>query len=187
LQLLLADALQTLDNGLLMRDATSKARRLIGKLAKACDKLPSSLMISGVTQRDEHASFCGGFGDVFKAMYQGKPVALKHMRMFQGTDQRDIRQVSAPRFCQTPSEYNVLSQKFCREALVWQRLRHLYIVPLIGIDTESFPSSLCMVSPWMKNGTSIKYLSGIPAHERQTTVDRLVSPPRRRLTGSQLL
>lgn len=85
-----------------MRDATSKARRLIGKLAKACDKLPSSLMISGVTERDEYASFCGGFGDVFKAMYQGKPVALKHMRMFQGTDQRDIRRVSAsrtPRFC----------------------------------------------------------------------------------------
>lgn len=85
--------LQTLDNGLLMRDGTSKARRLIGKLAKACDKLPSSLMISGVTERDEYASFCGGFGDVFKAMYQGKPVALKHMRRFQGTDQRDIRRV----------------------------------------------------------------------------------------------
>ncbi|KAJ7871906.1 kinase-like domain-containing protein [Mycena olivaceomarginata] len=139
-----------------MRDATSKARRLIGKLAKACDKLPSSLMISGVTERDEYASFCGGFGDVFKAMYQGKPVALKHMRRFQGTDQRDIR------------------RKFGREALVWQRLRHPYIVPLIGIDTESFPSSLCMVSPWMKNGTSIKYLSGITPHERRTTVDRLI-------------
>lgn len=93
---LLSDFLQTLDNALLhTRDATSKARRLIGKLAKACDKLPSSLIISGVTQRDEHASFCGGFGDVFKAMYQGKPVALKHMRMFAGTDQRDIRRVSA--------------------------------------------------------------------------------------------
>ncbi|KAK6996811.1 kinase-like domain-containing protein [Favolaschia claudopus] len=131
-----------LDNALLhTRDATSKARRLIGKLAKACDKLPSSLIISGVTQRDEHPTFCGGFGYVFKAMYQGKPVALKHMRMFQGTDQRDIR------------------RKFCREALVWQRLRHPYIVPLIGIDTESFPSSLSMVSPWMKNGTVIKYLS----------------------------
>ncbi|KAJ7144137.1 hypothetical protein C8R44DRAFT_550143, partial [Mycena epipterygia] len=60
----------TLDNALLQtRDATSKARRLIGKLAKACDKLPSSLIIFGVTQRDEHASFCGGFGDVFKAVY----------------------------------------------------------------------------------------------------------------------
>ncbi|KAJ6521206.1 kinase-like domain-containing protein [Mycena vulgaris] len=146
-----------LDNALLhTSEATSKARRLIGKLAKACDKLPSSLIIFGVTQRDEHASFCGGFGDVFKAMYQDKPVALKHMRMFQNTNQRDIR------------------RKFCREALVWQRLRHSYIVPLIGIDTESFPSSLCMVSPWMKNGTVIKYLSGIGEINRGSTVNRLI-------------
>ncbi|KAJ6480431.1 kinase-like domain-containing protein [Mycena sanguinolenta] len=154
----LLDIIQyTLDNALLpTRDATSKARRLIGKLAKACDKLPTSLIISGVTQRDEHASFCGGFGDVFKAMYQGKPVALKHMRMFQATDQRDIR------------------RRFCREALLWQRLRHPYIVPLIGIDTESFPSSLSLVSPWMKHGTVVKYLSGFSDSARQKMVERLI-------------
>ncbi|KAK7032668.1 kinase-like domain-containing protein [Favolaschia claudopus] len=151
-----------LDNALLhTRDATSKARRLIGKLAKACDKLPSSLIISGVTQRDEHPTFCGGFGYVFKAMYQGKPVALKHMRMFQGTDQRDIRRD--------------FIKKFCREALVWQRLRHPYIVPLIGIDTESFPSSLSMVSPWMKNGTVIKYLSKFSdSRARVSVLDGLI-------------
>ncbi|KAJ7856914.1 hypothetical protein B0H13DRAFT_1902456 [Mycena leptocephala] len=45
---------------------------------------------------------------------------------------------------------------------------------VIRIDTESFPLSFCMVSPWMKNGTSIKYLSGMGSHERQTTVDRLI-------------
>jgi len=147
----------TLDRALLLsRDATSRARRLISKLARAADTLPRSLIISGVEQRDEHATFCGGFGDVFRAMYQGKPVALKHMRRFQATDQRDIR------------------RKFCREALVWQRLRHPYIVPLIGIDTDSFPSSLCMVSPWMQNGTVIKYLSGVRDEARQSIVDRLI-------------
>ncbi|KAJ6587628.1 hypothetical protein DFH09DRAFT_909567, partial [Mycena vulgaris] len=129
---------------------------LVNKLAKACDRLPSSLNIFGVVQRDEHLSFCGGFSDVFKAIYQGKAVALKHMRMFQGTNQRDIR------------------RKFCSEALVWKRLRHPYIVPLIGIDTESFPSSLCMVSPWMKNGTALKYLSGIGKAQMESTVNCLV-------------
>ncbi|KAJ7088049.1 kinase-like domain-containing protein [Mycena belliarum] len=154
----LLDIIQdTLDHALLhTSESTSKARRLIGKLAKKCDILPSSLHISGVTQRDEHPSFCGGFGDVFKASYQGRPVALKHMRMFLSTDQRDIR------------------RKLCHEALVWQRLRHLYIVPLIGIDTESFPSSLCLVSPWMKNGTVIKYLSTVGKANRQSTINRLI-------------
>ncbi|KAJ7227928.1 kinase-like domain-containing protein, partial [Mycena rebaudengoi] len=130
--------------------------RLIGKLSKACDKLPSSLIISGVTERDEHASFCGGFGDVFKAMYKGKPVALKHMNIFQNADLRYIR------------------RKFCREALVWQNLQHPFIAPLIGIDTESFPSSLCMVSPWMKSGTVLKYLNVLGPARRRTNVERLI-------------
>ncbi|KAF7353499.1 Kinase-like protein [Mycena sanguinolenta] len=145
------------DNDLLpTREATSRAYKLVGKMAKAYDKLPSSLFIDGVTQREEHMSFCGGFGDVFKAVYQAKPVALKHMRRFLGTDQRSMR------------------KKFCHEALVWQRLRHPNIVPFIGIDTTSFPTSLCMVSPWMSNGTVLKYLSHISGNERQITVDRLI-------------
>ncbi|KAJ7247562.1 kinase-like domain-containing protein, partial [Mycena rebaudengoi] len=136
------DVIQDILNRALLqtKEASSRARRLIAKLSRACDKFPSSLIISGVTERDEQLSFWGGFGDVFKAMYKGKPVALKHMRILQSTDGRSVR------------------QKFYREALVWHNLHHPSIVTLIGIDTESFPSSLCLVSPWMKNGTVVKYL-----------------------------
>jgi hypothetical protein len=42
-------------------------------------------------------------------------------------------------------------------------------MPMLGIDRESFPSSLCMVSPWMENGTVLKYLE---EHGRQE-VDKL--------------
>ncbi|KAJ7779203.1 kinase-like domain-containing protein [Mycena metata] len=78
------------------------------------------------------------------------------MRIFQDTNQRDIR------------------RSFCREALVWQRLRNFYIVPLIGIDAEGFPPFPCLVSPWMKNGTVLKYLSTLGDHGRQHTVTRLI-------------
>ncbi|KAJ7622667.1 kinase-like domain-containing protein, partial [Mycena polygramma] len=64
-----------------------------------------------------------------------------------------------------------LGQQFCREALVWQHLQHPFILPLIGIDRETFPSSLCMVSPWMENGTVLKYLND---HGR-ANVDKLLS------------
>ncbi|KAJ6542653.1 kinase-like domain-containing protein, partial [Mycena capillaripes] len=47
----------------------------------------------------------------------------------------------------------------CREALVWWTLRHEYVLPLIGIDRETFPLSFCMVSPWLKHGTILKYLN----------------------------
>ncbi|KAJ7288955.1 kinase-like domain-containing protein [Mycena rebaudengoi] len=141
-----------LDRGLLLeRDHKSKARRIILKLSEACDKLPSSLFITGVTGRDEHATFVGGFGDIYQASYGGKTVALKLVRTFHGRETR---------------------LKFCREALVWQDLQHSYILPLIGIDRESFPATLlCMVSPWMEHGTVLKYLSD---HGR-ANVDRLLS------------
>ncbi|KAJ7871219.1 kinase-like domain-containing protein, partial [Mycena olivaceomarginata] len=127
--------------------------RLILKLCEACDKLPSSLFITGVTGRNEHAMFCGGFGDIYQASYNGKTVALKHIRTFhRDADQRRIR------------------LQFCREALVWQHLQHPCILPFIGIDRQTFPSSLCMVSPWMENGTVLKYLHDYG----RANVDRLL-------------
>ncbi|KAF7341491.1 Adenylate cyclase [Mycena venus] len=57
------------------------------------------------------------------------------------------------------SESKRIRLQFCREALVWQTLQHEYILPLIGIDRETFPLSFCMVSPWMKHGTILQYLS----------------------------
>ncbi|KAJ7279149.1 hypothetical protein C8J57DRAFT_1305684 [Mycena rebaudengoi] len=146
-----------LDRGFLIKqEHTSKARKILLQLSEACDKLPSSLFITGVSECDQEPMFGGGFGDIYRASYAGKTVALKHMRTFQrGADLRRLR----------------LRQQFCREALVWQSLRHPHILPLIGIDRESFPMSLCMVSPWMEHGTVLKYLE---EHGRRN-VDKLLS------------
>ncbi|KAJ6529761.1 hypothetical protein B0H19DRAFT_906982, partial [Mycena capillaripes] len=46
-----------------------QARRLMGQLSEARDQLPSSLFISGVNDRDEHPTFAGGFGDIYRASY----------------------------------------------------------------------------------------------------------------------
>lgn len=66
-------------------------------------------------------------------------------------------------------------QQFCREALVWRTLRHKYILPLIGVDRETFPSSFCMVSPWMQHGTILKYLK----ERGRADVPKMVSPSTR--------
>ncbi|KAJ6459915.1 kinase-like domain-containing protein [Mycena sanguinolenta] len=58
----------------------------------------------------------------------------------------------------TQSELKHIRLQFCREALVWQSLKHEYILPLIGIDRETFPLSFCMISPWMRHGTVLQYL-----------------------------
>ncbi|KAJ7286749.1 kinase-like domain-containing protein [Mycena rebaudengoi] len=72
----------------------SKARRIILKLSEACDKLPSSLFITGVTGRDEHATFGGGFGDIYQASYAGKTVALKLVRTFHGRETRLLSEIA---------------------------------------------------------------------------------------------
>ncbi|KAJ6488074.1 hypothetical protein DFH09DRAFT_1054154 [Mycena vulgaris] len=96
-----------------------------------------------------------------------------------GTSQ--IPPVPITRSSRCPQEYllrragrGCFKPKFCSKALVWNCLRYPYIVPLIGIDTESFPSSVCMASPWMKNRNALKYLSGIGKAHMQNTVNRLV-------------
>ncbi|KAJ6476416.1 kinase-like domain-containing protein [Mycena sanguinolenta] len=117
------------------------ALRIIRKLSASCDRLPSSLFIVGVKGWDEHPTFGGGFGDIYRASYGDQRVALKRMRHFlRGSDMRRIH------------------SQFRREALVWKDLHHPYILPFLGIDGDSFPSILCMVSPWMKHGSVINYL-----------------------------
>ncbi|KAJ7473171.1 kinase-like domain-containing protein [Mycena galericulata] len=137
----------------------TKARTLLMKLSEKSDQLPTSFFISGVSNADQHPTFCGGFGDVYRASYDGGLVALKRIRRFAGS-----------------SSSTKDRSKFCREALVWQNLQHPFILPFLGIDRETFPSALCLVSPWMSNGTVLEYLgrsgkSGYPQNG-------LMVPPR---------
>ncbi|KAF7373453.1 Kinase-like protein [Mycena sanguinolenta] len=146
---------ETLDQGLLLEENHSRmARRMIRKLSERCDMLPSSLFITGVSGREEHPTFGGGYGDIFRASYNEKPVALKRMRYFlRGAELRRVH------------------LKFCREALVWKDLRHPHILSFLGIDRNSFPATLCMVSPWMKHGTVMNYLQ----RQGHANVDKLAS------------
>ncbi|KAJ7082148.1 hypothetical protein C8R44DRAFT_558090, partial [Mycena epipterygia] len=60
----------TLDQGSLpTAKDREQARRLMGQLSEAHDQLPSSLFITGVDDRDEHPTFAGGFGDIYRAFY----------------------------------------------------------------------------------------------------------------------
>jgi hypothetical protein len=54
----------------------------------------------------------------------------------------------------------VIIQAFCREAFIWQSLKHPFVLPFLGVDAESFPSSLSLVTPWTQNGTILEHLQG---------------------------
>ncbi|KAJ7759981.1 kinase-like domain-containing protein [Mycena metata] len=122
------------------------ARRLLIKLSITSDLLPSALIISGITERSKDPVFGGSFGDVYRAQHRGRPVAVKRLRFFEadGAEQSQTR------------------KEFFREALIWKNVDHEYILPFLGVDPETFPGFLCMVSPWMTRGTIVNKRSGGP-------------------------
>ncbi|KAL0953745.1 hypothetical protein HGRIS_004935 [Hohenbuehelia grisea] len=127
------------------RRFSTRVLKLMIRLSEICHRLPSSLFVKDSVPLDTEPVSCGNFSDIYRAIYQGEVVALKRLRIFQ--PDRDSSQFK-------------FRQKFCREALFWRHVRHPNVMPFIGIDSETFGSSLCLVSPWMQNGTVLRYLKG---------------------------
>ena len=64
-------------------------------------------------------------------------------------------------------------QALWREIGIWKRLRHDFIVPLLGTTTYYSPVSI--VSSWMPNGTLMSYLKKYQVKESLITKYNLVS------------
>ncbi|KAJ7805838.1 hypothetical protein B0H14DRAFT_2610991 [Mycena olivaceomarginata] len=87
--------------------------------------------------------------DIWKGTFSEKPVCLKVLRFFA-----------------TETDREKLKKEFFHEALIWRQLRHPNILPFLGISDELFAPSLCMISPWMENGSLIRFLENNPLHDR---------------------
>ncbi|KAJ7160881.1 kinase-like domain-containing protein [Mycena filopes] len=133
-----------LDRGLLIApEHSGMARRIVRKLSASSDRFPSSIFITGITGQEDYPTFGGRFGDVYRVSCNNQLVALKYMRAVHFLRGEELRRIRS---------------KFSREALVWRSLQHRHILPFLGIDQNNYPSSLCMVSPWMEHGTILNYL-----------------------------
>ena len=59
--------------------------------------------------------------------------------------------------------------------MAWKNLSgHPHILAFLGVDIESFPGEMCMVSEWMSNGTINKFLK----REPHRPVEKYVSQAR---------
>ncbi|KDQ53218.1 hypothetical protein JAAARDRAFT_39594 [Jaapia argillacea MUCL 33604] len=115
--------------------------RLSINLSQASEKLPTSLLLSGVFTSSHRQVGGGGFADIFIGEYVHQTVALKRLRIFEG-----------------PQEKVRIKKMFFREALIWHRLRHPRVLPFLGIDAESFAPYICIVAPWIANRDVMAYM-----------------------------
>ncbi|KZO99047.1 kinase-like protein, partial [Calocera viscosa TUFC12733] len=82
----------------------------------------------------------GARGEIWTAHYRGEMVALKRMKDWVLKDKKRG------------------DRHFARELTIWTRLVHDNILKLYGV-CELGPVGLAMVSPWMKHGNVMEYLS----------------------------
>ena len=122
----------------------------MSKLISKADVIPQSLYITNVSVDADHSLIgIGGNGRVFKGTYKEDVVALKMLDDFtKGRDHVSPFSLSIAQYYLFDGK---LFQEFCKEALVWRSLRHLFILPLLGIFKDQ--RAQYIVLPLMPNGT----------------------------------
>ncbi|KIK56136.1 hypothetical protein GYMLUDRAFT_230425 [Collybiopsis luxurians FD-317 M1] len=133
-------------------DSTVRHYRLglLRYLSKKFHILPSSLMLQEVKREGSNPVAGGGFADIWRGSLNGKSVCLKVLRFVVEQDESTCAR---------------MRKQFCHEALVWRQLNHPNILPLLGVNTELFFPSFCLVSPWMEHRDIITYLKQNPEHD----------------------
>lgn len=146
------------------------AYKFLIKLSVHCGILPPNLNISGVYDCEQDPITGGGFADIFRASYRGEHVALKRLREFEYQERNLIHRVLhlLSTICRSP--FSLFPwQTFCKEAFLWQGLRHPHVLPFYGVDSETFAPRLSMVSPWMHHGHILKHIVDVGGPEIAST------------------
>ncbi|TCD64692.1 hypothetical protein EIP91_003766 [Steccherinum ochraceum] len=111
-------------------------RRLCLKISVQYHVLPSTFYITGVVALSMEPIDSGAFADIYEGQYKGFNVIIKRPRITEETYEKRYK----------------VKLEFCRESMLWSKLNHKHVLPLLGICQEVFPRSVCMVLPKMENG-----------------------------------
>ncbi|CAL1693958.1 unnamed protein product [Somion occarium] len=120
-------------------------RPMMVKLAQRSGKLPQSLYVVTRVKWTSPAKN-GGFADIYKGtlgwLPGGRAVAIKRIRWDPSLSDATLRQTE---------------ERFKLEILVWTKMRHPNVVPLLGIAKNSH--LLSIVLEWYPNGSLANYIS----------------------------
>ncbi|SJL06567.1 uncharacterized protein ARMOST_09909 [Armillaria ostoyae] len=112
------------------------------KLTRIHDCVPRCLMLKGFKRTGNYPFALGHFGELWRGQAEGIEVAVKQARVF--TSDNNI---------------NKVLRQVRREAIIWRQCDHPNVLPFYGIYRDSAPSTYCLVSPFMANGSLRQYMN----------------------------
>ncbi|KAF9644628.1 Pkinase-domain-containing protein [Thelephora ganbajun] len=139
-------------------------QKLFNELCKICSRhrvIPKSMHIPDCSEGSVEIE-CGGSANVSQSTYKGYHVAVKAFRVY------------------ITSDLDVIFSRFCREGVAWKHLRHLNILPLLGVTISEH--QLAMVSLWMENGNINQFIEKDRHTNRTMLVRHSITP-----TGGRLI
>ncbi|KAF9643141.1 hypothetical protein BDM02DRAFT_1709334 [Thelephora ganbajun] len=121
--------------------------------------LPTSYTLSAdLLDIGSHPLDSEGYGDVYLGILCGSKVHVKHVRMVHKRSPRCvIGAVTFPTYCRQRKP-----QIFCKEAVVWKRLKHPNIVSLPGVTI----TPLQPISSSTPGGNLPEYIKSHPGADR---------------------
>ncbi|KAG6849708.1 hypothetical protein H0H93_006091 [Arthromyces matolae] len=116
------------------------------RLSKKTGLYPVCYRVENIVQEDQYPLTTGGYADIYKGQFEGHPVALKAIRVYQTTEiESFLRSVS-------------------NEVIIWGQLSHPNILPFYGV--YHFQNRISFVAPWMEAGDVTQYLKKNPNVDR---------------------
>ncbi|KAK0218728.1 kinase-like domain-containing protein [Armillaria fumosa] len=112
------------------------------ELTRIHDCVPRCLMLKGFKKTGNYPFALGRFGEVWRGQVEGMEVAVKQARIFTSED-----------------NINKVLRQVRREAIIWKQCDHPNVLPFYGIYCDSAPSTYCLVSPFMVNGSLRQYIN----------------------------
>ncbi|KAJ7099011.1 kinase-like domain-containing protein [Mycena epipterygia] len=136
------------------------ARRLLKNLCAATKDFPPALFLELDSVDTNRQIGRGGFADIFLGRYKGQVIALKRLQVYQPG----------------PNEMSKFSKSLLQEVLTWVHLKHIYVLPFLGLDEKTFEDyPPCIVTPYMRNGTMNNFVKNRNGMLPNRRVDQLLS------------
>ena len=130
-------------------------------------------MEQAFNERETAPFATGGFSDIYKATIDGRPVAIKTLRVTT-TEYRKVHKVNGS-VMKTSKQLIIRESKLlAKEVIGWKWLQHDNILPFLGVVLE--PQRFSIISERMENGNVMDFIKTCPNHNRLRLVSERMGP-----------